>query len=264
MRATSTVSNCCESKNSGRFDLDYDRAVRLLLDAYKRGHRELVLTGGEPMLWRSGIHTLKDIVHQARRIGFHNVTIFTNGTFPLDIVGCNYIVTIDGTPEIHNAIRQGTYDKILENVRRARGKVVATVTITKENAGKLAEIVRSIARERAFSGISFNLLTHFPPVVEKHGLTGEERRQVLDTMWQLKMQGFPVVLSKAAYTALRHNTWKRPIRQIELGTRNRVYTCCRDVDHPEICGNCGYTSCAEVAQALAGKPSAIMELLKAS
>ena len=67
----------------------------------------------------------------------------------------------------------------------------------------------------------------------------------------------------AAYRALHANVWKRPIRQIELGTKDRVFTCCRDVDNPAVCENCGYASCLEMAQAIAGYPSAVLELLKA-
>lgn len=64
--------------------------------------------------------------------------------------------------------------------------------------------------------------------------------------------------------ALRANRWKRPVPQIELMAGGRLFTCCRDVGNPEVCRNCGYSSCVEISQALAGKPSAILELLKAT
>ena len=52
------------------------------------------------------------------------------------------------------------------------------------------------------------------------------------------------------------------VKQIELFAGNQLFTCCRDVGHPEVCENCGYSSCVEISQALSGKPSAIVELLK--
>ncbi len=44
----------CTTRNSGMYDLDFETAAGLLRAAYTRGHRALVLTGGEPMVWHSG------------------------------------------------------------------------------------------------------------------------------------------------------------------------------------------------------------------
>ena len=101
-------------------------------------------------------------------------------------------------------------------------------------------------------------------MVAQHGFIGEERNHILDRVWALKQQGYPIVLSRAAYRSMKKNNWKRPVKQIELLAGNRVFTCCRDIDNPAICRNCGYSSCVEISQALQGKPSAILELLKAT
>ena len=68
--------------------------------------------------------------------------------------------------------------------------------------------------------------------------------------------------TRAAYQALRANDWKRPIPQIELGTRDRVFTCRRDVENPSVCATCGYANCVEVSQILALKPSAIWQVMR--
>ena len=86
--------------------------------------------------------------------------------------------------------------------------------------------------------------------------------RLLDLIWRLKSEGYPIALSRAAYRALRTNRWKRPIPQIELGTRDRIFTCCRDVDNPSICATCGYANCVEVSQILALRPSAVWQVLK--
>ena len=75
-------------------------------------------------------------------------------------------------------------------------------------------------------------------------------------------KGYLIVLSKGAYKALRNNDWKRPIPQIELGTKDRIFTCCRDIDNPSVCENCGYANCVEVSQILALKPSAMWQVIK--
>lgn len=253
----------CESKNSGLYDFTAEGAVAALRDAYQRGHRSLYFTGGEPMLWADGGLTLADLVEFARELGFFDVFIFTNGTLPLEIEDCNYIVTVDGTAETHNEIRGDSYDLVMENVRSSvTGSVFASITITRSNSHCLEEFVREITALGLFRGISFNLLTHWPEVVEKEGIVGEERVRLLDRIWRLKKEGYPIVLSRAAYLALRRNDWKRPIKQIELGTRDRVFTCCRDVDNPEVCADCGYANCVEVSQILALRPSAMLQVLR--
>lgn len=258
--------NCfyCEARNSGQYDLDWPQTVRLLSEGYSRGHRALVLTGGEPTLWRDEGKSLTDVVSQAGQLGFLDIAIFTNGTQPLDIHGCTYIVTIDGTREIHNQIRPGTYDLILENVSRACGPVMASITLNRTNAPFLEAMVKEVTATGLFCGITFNLLTHWPEMVARHGLVSNERLEVLDRLWHLKKQGYPVILSHATYKGLRENNWKRPIPQIELATRDQVFMCCRDVIHPEICETCGYSSCVEISQAIHGKLSAAWELARLS
>ncbi len=253
----------CESKNSGHYHFSSDGAIKALSDAYRRGHRSLYFTGGEPMIWADGALRLQDLVRYSRELGFHDVFVFTNGTVPLAISGCNYIVTVDGTRAIHESIREGTYDLIIENVRRGVTRdVFASITFSKQNVHCLEDFVKEIAALNLFRGISFNLLTHWPEMVAKHGIAGSERVHLLDRIWALKKQGYPIVLSRAAYRSLRNNDWKRPIPQIELGTRDRVFTCCRDVDHKEVCECCGYANCVEISQILALKPSALFQVMK--
>lgn len=257
--------NCfyCESKNSGMYHFSFQQATETLQNAYDRGHRSLYFTGGEPMIWEDDGHNLEDLVVIARKLGFHEVFIFTNGTIPLAIKNCNYIVTIDGPREVHDAIRSGTYDLVMKNVENAvTTAVFASITFSKANVAHLGKFVKDITTSNLFRGISFNLLTHWPEIVEKFGLSNIERVKLLDDVWHLKKQGYPIVLSKAAYTALRNNSWKRPIPQIELGTRDRIFTCCRDIDNPEVCESCGYVNCVEVSQILAFKPSAMLQVLR--
>ncbi len=253
----------CESKNSGDYHFSLDHALQTLQEAFNRGHRSLYFTGGEPMLWEDSGRDLSFLIAESRRLGFTDIFVFTNGTVPLDIPGCSYIVTIDGPKEIHNDIRGGSYDRVIANVRQATTRAVfASITFSQANVDFCELFVEEICSLKLFRGISFNLLTHWPEIVESHGIHGEERVRLLDRLWRLKKQGYPIALSRAAYRALRANNWKRPIPQIELGTRDRIFSCCRDVDNPSVCSTCGYTNCVEVAQILALKPSALWQVLK--
>jgi MoaA/NifB/PqqE/SkfB family radical SAM enzyme len=257
--------NCfyCESKNSGKYHLRFEEAQEALRDAYMRGHRSLYFTGGEPMIWEDHGHGLDELVAFARDVGFLEVFIFTNGTVPLSIEQCNYIVTIDGPRAVHNQIRSNSYDLVLKNVENAMTKAIfASITFSKENARYLDQFVKDVSATNLFRGISFNLLTHWPEVVKEHGLPRDERKALLDRLWELKKSGYPIVLSWAAYQALKNNDWKRPIPQIELGTKEKVFKCCRDVENPAVCDNCGYANCVEVSQILAFKPSAMWQVLR--
>jgi len=257
--------NCfyCESKNSGRYHFSFEQAKNTIRDAYQRGHRSLYFTGGEPMIWEDEGHRIDELVEFARDIGFLEVFIYTNGTKPLRIKQCKYIVTVDGPKEVHDHIRNDSYDLVLENVKNAVTKAVfASITFSKANADFLDKFVKELTPTRLFKGISFNLLTHWPEIIEKHGLSMEERKLLLAKLWQLKKDGYPIALSRAACQALKNNDWKRPISQIELGTRDRIFKCCRDVDNPSICENCGYAGCVEISQVLALKPSAMWEVFR--
>ena len=248
----------CESKNTGRYHMTFQQVKDALCKAYERGHRALYFTGGEPMIWEDAGHTVGDLVEFAGNLGFFD----TNGTKPLKTEGCKYIVTVDGPREIHNSIRQGTFDLVMHNIDNAVTKeVFASITFSKANAAYLEQYVKELS-STGFSGrISFNLLTHCPEIIEQHGLSPEEKGTLLDRIWQLKKAGYPIVLSHAAYKALKNNHWKRPIPQVELGTREKIFTCCRDVDNADICTTCGYAGCAEISQVLALKPSALWQLV---
>ncbi|MBF0551713.1 MAG: radical SAM protein [Deltaproteobacteria bacterium] len=160
--------NCfyCESKNSGRYHFSFEQAKNTILDAHLRGHRSLYFTGGEPMIWEDGGHDIEELVRIARDIGFLDVFIFTNGTRPLSIKNCNYIVTVDGPKDIHDQIRNNSYDLVLNNVKNAVTKnIFASITFSKANVQYLRQFVEEVTCTNLFRGISFNLLTHRPGMV---------------------------------------------------------------------------------------------------
>jgi MoaA/NifB/PqqE/SkfB family radical SAM enzyme len=254
----------CEGRNKGRYHNDFEQASRMLREAYGRGHRALYFTGGEPMIWEDGERRLGDLVRYAAELGFLEIFVYTNGTQALDIEGCQYIVTVDGPREVHNRIRSDSFDLIMQNVGAAVTRsVFASITFTRANAGYLEPYVKEITASGLFRGISFNLLTHWPEVVARYGLSGRERVKLLDDIWALKQQGYPILLSAAAYKALRNNEWKRPLPQIELGLLpDEIYTCCRDIGNKAVCDACGYVNCVEVSQILALKPSAIRQAIR--
>ncbi len=128
------------------------------------------------MIWQSDGAYIHYIVSHARKLGFRDVALFTNGTHPLDIPCITFIVTVDGARDAHNAIRTDAYDTILTHVKEAKTKVTASITLSKTNAEAMEAALKEITETHLFNGITFNLLTHNPDIVARHGFIGGERQ----------------------------------------------------------------------------------------
>ena len=64
---------------------------------YAMGIRILFFCGGETFLWKDGGKVLRDLVVEAKAMGFLIVNVVTNGTFPLDLPEADLILlSIDG------------------------------------------------------------------------------------------------------------------------------------------------------------------------
>jgi MoaA/NifB/PqqE/SkfB family radical SAM enzyme len=253
----------CRSHIDASVHFTYQQATCTLKEAYVRGHRTMYVTGGEPMLWRDGTYKLVDILAYARELGFFYFGVYTNGTAPLTISDCTYFITFDGPREVHEQSRTGTYNRILENVRAAESKkVFASMMISRLNCQSVGQYVREIAATRLFRGIWFNLFTGTREQRAVWGLSAEQRVAVLDTLWQHRQNGYPVMLSKSAYEAWRSDTWPRPLTQTEICTPAGFWPCCRDIGNPTVCEACGYGACVELSQLCAWKPTALVQTMR--
>ena len=64
---------------------------------YDMGVRILFFCGGETFLWKDGERTLRDLVIEAKSMGFLIVNVVTNGTFPIDLPEADLILlSLDG------------------------------------------------------------------------------------------------------------------------------------------------------------------------
>ena len=102
---------------------------------YDMGCRILFFCGGETFLWRDGEKSVRDLVIEAKQMGFLIVNVVTNGTFTLDLPEANLILlSLDGDREKHNLIRGETYDTIIRNIRNAvSDNIVLYMAINKLN-----------------------------------------------------------------------------------------------------------------------------------
>ena len=87
---------------------------------YNSGVRILFFCGGETFLWTDEEKTLRDLVAEAKQMGFLIVNVVTNGTFKIDLPEADLILlSLDGDKEKHNIIRGNTFDTIMENISQA-------------------------------------------------------------------------------------------------------------------------------------------------
>lgn len=257
--------NCvhCLGKNKGEVDCTYDEVETALKEAYARGNRYVYFTGGEPHCWEDKKWRFEDLVILANQIGFFDAFVATNGTFPLSLKDCLYYISVDGPAELHDQIRGRSYETIMENIAdSASDRNYVTFTVTKKNSAFLEEFARGIVKNKKVKGILINFFTGTDSNVQLHGLSPEEKGNVIDLIVKLKKQGLPFQISGSALEALRKNNWRRPISSLELFLNGKVFTCCRDVGNQEICNNCGYGECVEISQILELKPDAIMRVFK--
>jgi MoaA/NifB/PqqE/SkfB family radical SAM enzyme len=92
-------------------ELDDEAMIALMQKQRKAGKSMALLYGGEP--------TLRPNIIRAASELFDCVFVFTNGTVGFPDIPVVWSLSLDGTREIHDAIRgKGVYDKVMKNIER--------------------------------------------------------------------------------------------------------------------------------------------------
>ena len=155
----------------------YAEIEREMHQLYDMGVRILFFCGGETFLWRDGDRTLKDLVIEAKRIGFLIVNVVTNGTFPLDLPEADLILlSLDGDREWHNLVRGDTYDTIMENIRGATAdNICLYMAINQLNKDAVRDVCLTARDTEHVRAVSFNFHTPYPDTRDL-ALSREEKR----------------------------------------------------------------------------------------
>ena len=149
----------------------------------RKGIRHVTLTDGEPLLTAES----REKCTIASNI-FDQCWIVTNGTvgFP-KFKNTLYIVSIDGTSELHNQIRgKKTFEKIHENVKKYRPEFYCNITISKLNHNKIPDIIES-TKQLGCKGVGFAFSTPLS-IHDKLFLNQDERCNVIEQIQNLKLQ----------------------------------------------------------------------------
>ena len=150
------------------------------------------LHGIQFMLWMGGEPLLRPDVLREGTTFFAGNTVTTNGTLDLiELPRSTYVISMDGPPEINDAIRgKGTFKKVMDTLSRIPKKfamrVVCQCVVTRQNEESLEELLK-LLRPTRVDGMTFSF--YVPCRDDTSDLTWgslERRDQAVRKVIQLK------------------------------------------------------------------------------
>jgi MoaA/NifB/PqqE/SkfB family radical SAM enzyme len=228
----------------------FEQVCRDLETLYRLGVRFLILSGGEPFLWRDGDHDLERVVRQARRQGYFSTVVCTNGTLPLESTADYLLVSVDGGEEDHDRIRGQSHERIIEHIdRSAHTGIYVNLSINALNhqPRQVDRAVESLRRHAAIRGILFSLFVPYLGTTLPD-LDPALRQGVVEQLVRIK-RAHPryVVNTRAALGHLLRDDWQRPLWADVTIFDGELSPCCcrRELVSPEICARCSLAPCVE-------------------
>lgn len=230
---------------------------------YDMGVRILFFCGGETFLWRDGERTVRDLVVEAKEMGFLIVNVVTNGTFPIDLPEADLLLlSLDGNRDCHNAIRGDTYDTIMENVKNATAdNICFYMAINQINKDAVRNVCIAARDTKNVRAVSFNFHTPYPDTREL-ALSKAEKTKCCETIVEMMGEGVPVFNLKSAFPYLIDNTFPTPCHQCVVMENGTLSVCGRCIEVPGLCNECGYFFVAEYTLLFRGNVKVIFEMLK--
>jgi MoaA/NifB/PqqE/SkfB family radical SAM enzyme len=239
------------------------RQIRAILeDHHRKGIRFLTLSGGEPYLWRDGAYRIRDVVELARQIGYLNISIFTNGTIPMDAKPDFTWISIDGLGDTFTRIRGIELERVLRNLKHMQSRYGIVFTVNAINYLEIKGFLETIKRDLPGVKVMFFFHTPYYGIDALH-LSEAQRRIAVETLAECRKNGLPVVNSRAALAAYLAGNPDLPTDFCRIIDESGEHHCCRVDGEPEMCRDCGYAVTGELAQAHRWNPGAILALANA-
>ena len=190
----------CSVNNITAIIHPYKQIQQEMQQLYDMGVRILFFCGGETFLWQDGTRTLRDLVIEAKRMGFLIVNVVTNGTFPLHLPEADLILlSLDGDKQRHNEVRGDTYDTIMQNIRNAPAdNICFYMAINQINKKHIRDVCLTARDTKNVRAVSFNFHTPYPDTKEL-ALSKEEKAKCCAVITQMMKEGAPVFNLKSAF-----------------------------------------------------------------
>lgn len=252
----------CKVSNRELPDLSYNDINKGLKSFYEMGIRSVFIEGGEPFLWREDGRCLEDVINLARNIGFKVISIYTNGTYPLQVSADTVFISIDGLKETNNKLRGNVYDKVIQNIKNSKHpNLCVNFTINRNNESEIERFCEEMHFIKQIRGIFFYFHTPYYGMDELF-LPLAERRDIIERILKLKKRKSKILNSNACLKAVYEDKWKRPSKICYVYANNKLYQCCRAIGNSEVCANCGYLGYPEIINILNLRLSSIMSALR--
>lgn len=253
----------CSVNNITEVVYTYGQIRDEMLQLYNMGIRILFFCGGETFLWEDGERNIRDLVIEAKQIGFLIVNVVTNGTFPIDLPEADLILlSLDGDKQRHNEIRGDTYDIIMKNVENATAdNICFYMAINRINKDYVRDVCITARDTKNVRAVSFNFHTPHPDTKEL-ALSREEKAACCDVITHMIKEGAPIFNLRSAFSYLIDNRFPTPCHQCVVMEKGHLSVCGRCIDVPELCEQCGYFFVAEYTLLFQGKPKILFEMLR--
>ncbi|MBR2674123.1 MAG: radical SAM protein [Mogibacterium sp.] len=241
----------------------YVQIRREMQELFNRGVRILFFCGGETFLWNDGDRNIRDLVIEAKQMGFLIVNVVTNGTFPIDLPEADLILlSLDGDRERHNAIRGDTYDVIFENIKNATSdNICFYMAVNQINKASIKDVCYKARDTKNIRAVSFNFHTPYADT-EELALTSDEKANCCEVIEQMMNDGVPIFNLKSAFPYIIENSFPTPCCQCLVIEDGKVSVCGRCIDVPGLCEKCGYFFVAEYTLIFGGNLKVIMEMFR--
>jgi MoaA/NifB/PqqE/SkfB family radical SAM enzyme len=229
---------------------------------FDMGIRILFFCGGETFLWTDSGKTIRDLVVEAKEMGFLIVNVVTNGTHPIDLPEADLILlSLDGDRERHNEVRGDTYDTIMENIANATAdNICFYMAVNQINKDAIEHVCRLARDTKNVRAVSFNFHTPYPDTREL-ALTREDKAACCKTIEKMMNEGCPVFNLKSAFPYIIANSFPTPCHQCVVIENGKISTCGRCIEVPGLCDECGYFFVAEYTLLFSGNLKIIFEML---
>ncbi|NMA66102.1 MAG: radical SAM protein [Clostridiaceae bacterium] len=241
----------------------YEQIKQEMVLLYNQGIRILFFCGGETFLWRCKDKTLRDLVIEAKEMGFYIVNVVTNGTYSLNLPEADLILlSLDGDRKRHNMIRGDTYDTIMKNISEATAdNICLYMAINKINYTSIKQVCDIAKNKSTIRAVSFNFHTPYPGT-EDLALSIEEKQFCCNQISELIDMGYPIFNLKSAFSYIVDNNFPTPCYQCVVMEKGKLFTCGRCVNVPELCEKCGYFFAAEYTLLFSGKIKIAVDMLR--
>lgn len=240
----------------------YKQIKKEMRQLYDMGIRILFFCGGETFLWKDGEKSLRDLVIEAKKMGFLIVNVVTNGTFPIDLPEADLILlSLDGNRMQHNTIRGDTYDIIMENIQNATSdNICFYMAINQINKSGIKDVCMKAKNLSNVRAVSFNFHTPYPDTKEL-SLSPREKAVCCNVIARMMKEGAPVFNLKSAFPYLIRNSFPTPCHQCVVMENGKLSTCGRCIEVEGLCEKCGYFFVAEYTLLFRGNIKIILEML---